>query len=219
MLIHLDEVWFSILYDEINKPYFKNIFKILSSKKKKIIYPEIHNIFRSLKLTKFNDVNVIMLGQDPYCEQCQANGIAFSVPIDTAIPSSLKNIYKELHDDTGITSFTAGDLTIWAKQGILLLNSILTTENKTPMAHTDIGWETLTDNIIKLLSNDKKKRIFVLLGQEALTKTKIINIEKNIIISAAHPSIKSAHKGFFGSRIFTKINLHLKLFGIKPINW
>ncbi|HFL8819370.1 MAG TPA: uracil-DNA glycosylase [Candidatus Azoamicus sp. OHIO2] len=221
MIIRFDKLWFFILYNEFKRPYFKNIFKVISfTKKQKIIYPTYNNIFKALKLTKFNTVAVVIVGQDPYCEPNQADGLAFSAQYTDIIPPSLKNIYTELNNDIGINmTNNNGNLIPWAKQGIFLLNSILTTEQNKPAAHVNIGWETFTDKLIKALSDNKRQIIFVLLGQYALTKLKIINVKKHIIITAAHPSIKSANKGFFESRIFSKINLHLKLLGVKMINW
>lgn len=220
MILKFDKYWFSIIYNEFEKPYFKALFKFLKKKKYSNIYPDKKHIFKSLQDINFKNVNVVFLGQDPYCEEGQANGLAFSVNNNKLLPGSLKNICKELNDDLDVQIKKNNiDLNYLSKQGILLLNSTLTVEKNKPNSHQEIGWQNLTDKIIKTLSTYRKNIIFVLLGKNAINKIKIINIDKNIIITASHPSPLSANKGFFKSRIFTKINLHLKLLGKNKIKW
>jgi len=188
-------------------------------KEKKIIYPFFDDIFYCFKVTPFDNVNVVILGQDPYCFEKQAHGLSFSVPEGIALPSSLKNIYKELNDDLGIPISNNGCLLNWSYQGVLLLNIALTVEKGKPGSHLDIGWEIFTDKVIKLLSESKKKIIFVLWGKHALSKQNLIDLKKNFIISSSHPSGKSSFISFFGSRPFSKINMHLKLMNESLINW
>lgn len=219
MILKFDKYWFSIIYNEFEKPYFKALFKFLN-KKYSNVYPEKKYIFKSLQDINFKNVNVVILGQDPYCEEGQATGLAFSVNNNNPLPGSLKNICKELNDDLDVRIKKNNiNLNYLSKQGILLLNSTLTVEKNKPNSHQEIGWQNLTDKIIKTLSTYRKNTIFVLLGKNAINKIKIINIDKNIIITASHPSPLSANKGFFKSRIFTKINLHLKLLGKNKIKW
>ncbi|HIH2763452.1 MAG TPA: uracil-DNA glycosylase [Candidatus Azoamicus sp.] len=160
-----------------------------------------------------------MLGQDPYCFEDQVDGLVFSVKTGKKIPPSLKNIYIELYNDLGITISNNGCLKPWAEQGVLLLNTILTVEKGKPGSHAHIGWEILTDFIIKTVSEKKTNTIFVLWGKYALSKKQLLNIKNDILIHSSHPSSFSAEKGFFGSRPFSKINMHLKLIGKTEINW
>lgn len=221
MFKNIEKSWHSRLLNEFNNKYFKNINAFLSNEKKqnKIIYPKEEDIFNFLKFTPINKIKVVIVGQDPYCLDKQANGLAFSVPKGIKIPSSLRNIYLELYTDLGIKISKNGCLEGWSKQGVILLNTILTVEKEKPGSHTGIGWEILTDNIIRAISNLKKNTIFVLWGQHALSKKNILNIKNDIIIHSSHPSVFSANKGFFGSRPFSKINMHLKLIGKEEINW
>lgn len=213
MLKKFDKIWFIIIYFEFKEKYFKKLIKLINIEyQNKIIYPNKHDILNFLRLTPFKNINTIIIGQDPYCKKGQAHGLAFSVRENIQIPGSLKNIFKELHNDIGVNNLNKhGNLNAWAKQGVFLLNSILTVEENNPGAHSKFGWEKFTDKIIQKLSNNKKKLIFVLLGKYASNKLELINIQKHITIITSHPSPMSANNGFLGSRIFSKVNINLKL--------
>lgn len=182
-------------------------------------FPKQELVFRALELTPIENVKVLILGQDPYHGENQANGLAFSVNKDIKLPPSLKNIYKELNSDLGMEIPTHGDLTSWAKQGVLLLNSILTVEKDKPASHRKLGWEEYTDSIIKQISKEKKNIIFILWGKYAESKRDLIDSKKHLIIISPHPSPFSARKGFFGSKPFSRTNAYLKQHGIKEIDW
>ena len=186
--------------------------------KEKIVYPPKIDILRALKLTDYNDVKVVILGQDPYHGENEANGLSFSVNEGIKLPPSLKNIYKELYDDLGITK-TTGDLTSWANQGVLLLNSVLTVLKDTPTSHSKIGWQEYTDAIIKKLNEREKPIVFILWGNYARSKKNLITNKRHYIIESPHPSPFSANSGFFGSRPFSKTNEFLKKNNIKEIEW
>jgi len=183
------------------------------------IYPPKEQIFRALKLTPFENIKVVILGQDPYHGEGQANGLAFSVNKGIKVPPSLRNIYKELESDLNIKSPLHGDLTSWAKQGVLLLNSVLTVEKDNPGSHKNIGWEEYTDSLIKEISDKKKNIVFILWGKYAESKKSLIDEKKHFIISSPHPSPFSARKGFFGSKPFSRTNSYLKIKGKKEIDW
>ena len=186
--------------------------------KEKIVYPPKRDILRALKLTDYNDVKVVILGQDPYHGENEANGLSFSVNEGIKLPPSLKNIYKELYDDLGITK-TTGDLTSWANQGVLLLNSVLTVLKDTPTSHSKIGWQEYTDAIIRKLNEREKTIVFILWGNYARSKKNLITNKRHYIIESPHPSPFSANSGFFGSRPFSKTNEFLKKNNIKEIEW
>ena len=186
--------------------------------KEKIVYPPKRDILRALKLTDYNDVKVVILGQDPYHGENEANGLSFSVNEGIKLPPSLKNIYKELYDDLGITK-TTGDLTSWANQGVLLLNSVLTVLKDTPTSHSKIGWQEYTDAIIKKLNEREKPIVFILWGNYARSKKNLITNKRHYIIESPHPSPFSVNSGFFGSRPFSKTNEFLKKNNIKEIEW
>lgn len=181
-------------------------------------YPSPDKIFEAFRFCDLKDTKVVILGQDPYHGPNQANGLAFSVNRDQKIPPSLKNIYKELKNDLNIEPPSHGDLTDWTKQGVLLLNTVLTVAEKKPGSHYEIGWEMLTDEIIKELSK-KGNIVFILWGNKAQTKKSLIDKNTNFIIEAPHPSPFSANKGFFGSKPFSKTNEYLKSIGKKEIDW
>ena len=183
-----------------------------------VIYPSSANIYNAFKKTSYDDVKVVILGQDPYHEEGQANGLAFSVNNGVKTPPSLKNIFKELQDDIGGELRTNPDLTDWAKQGVFLLNSSLTVIEGRPNSMADI-WNTFTDSIIKLLNSKEKPIIFVLWGKNARNKKKLIDTNKHFIIESAHPSPLSAYRGFFGSKPFSKVNEYLISTGQVPIDW
>lgn len=211
--------WDVVLKEEYEKNYFKNIAMFINKEyKEKIVYPPKRDILRALKLTDYNDVKVVILGQDPYHGQNEANGLSFSVNEGIKLPPSLKNIYKELYDDLGITK-TTGDLTSWANQGVLLLNSVLTVLKDTPTSHSKIGWQEYTDAIIKKLNEREKPIVFILWGNYARSKKNLITNKRHYIIESPHPSPFSANSGFFGSRPFSKTNEFLKKNNIKEIEW
>lgn len=211
--------WDAVLKEEYEKNYFKNIAMFINKEyKEKIVYPPKRDILRALKLTDYNDVKVVILGQDPYHGENEANGLSFSVNEGIKLPPSLKNIYKELYDDLGITK-TTGDLTSWANQGVLLLNSVLTVLKDTPTSHSKIGWQEYTDAIIKKLNEREKPIVFILWGNYARSKKNLITNKRHYIIESPHPSPFSANSGFFGSRPFSKTNEFLKKNNIKEIEW
>ena len=211
--------WDVVLKEEYEKNYFKNIAMFINKEyKEKIVYPPKRDILRALKLTDYNDVKVVILGQDPYHGENEANGLSFSVNEGIKLPPSLKNIYKELYDDLGITK-TTGDLTSWANQGVLLLNSVLTVLKDTPTSHSKIGWQEYTDAIIKKLNEREKPIVFILWGNYARSKKNLITNKRHYIIESTHPSPFSATSGFFGSRPFSKTNEFLKKNNIKEIEW
>ncbi len=211
--------WDVVLKEEYEKNYFKNIAMFINKEyKEKIVYPPKRDILRALKLTDYNDVKVVILGQDPYHGENEANGLSFSVNEGIKLPPSLKNIYKELYDDLGITK-TTGDLTSWANQGVLLLNSVLTVLKDTPTSHSKIGWQEYTDAIIKKLNEREKPIVFILWGNYARSKKNLITNKRHYIIESPHPSPFSANNGFFGSRPFSKTNEFLKKNNIKEIEW
>lgn len=211
--------WDIVLKEEYEKNYFKNIAMFINKEyKEKIVYPPKRDILRALKLTDYNDVKVVILGQDPYHGENEANGLSFSVNEGIKLPPSLKNIYKELYDDLGITK-TTGDLTSWANQGVLLLNSVLTVLKDTPTSHSKIGWQEYTDAIIKKLNEREKPIAFILWGNYARSKKNLITNKRHYIIESPHPSPFSANSGFFGSRPFSKTNEFLKKNNIKEIEW
>ena len=209
--------WDEILKEEFKKDYFVNIEKQLE-KTNKIIYPKKENIFRALKLTDYNDVKVVILGQDPYHGENEANGLCFSVNKDVKIPPSLRNIFKELKEDLNIERDNT-DLSDWALQGILLLNTILTVEKDKPFSHKNLGWNYFTDNIINKINQKKESVIFVLWGNAAREKKKLITNKNHIIIESAHPSPLSYTRGFKNSKPFSKINKILKEQNKKEIKW
>lgn len=211
--------WDVVLKEEYEKNYFKNTAMFINKEyKEKIVYPPKRDILRALKLTDYNDVKVVILGQDPYHGENEANGLSFSVNEGIKLPPSLKNIYKELYDDLGITK-TTGDLTSWANQGVLLLNSVLTVLKDTPTSHSKIGWQEYTDAIIKKLNEREKPIVFILWGNYARSKKNLITNKRHYIIESPHPSPFSANSGFFGSRPFSKTNEFLKKNNIKEIEW
>ncbi len=219
--INLESSWLKILNDEFEKPYMKNLSIFLNSEKKKnkIIYPSGSKIFNALNLTPFTSVKVIILGQDPYHGQNQANGLSFSVEIGNKIPPSLQNIFKELYSDLNIYPSQHGDLSNWAKQGVLLLNTILTVEASKPSSHSNKGWEIFTDKILHSLSSLKDNLVFILWGKKAQEKISLIDESKHKILKSTHPSPYSANNGFFGSQPFSKTNFFLESKNIDKINW
>lgn len=185
----------------------------------KAIYPKEENVFQALKLTPLEEVRVVILGQDPYHGENQAQGLAFSVPDDQKLPPSLRNIFKELGDDLGIPSPKKGDLTSWAKQGVLLLNTVLTVEAGKAGSHHNRGWEAFTDEVLKAVNKEKKNVVFILWGSPAQKKASLIDESRNLILRSAHPSPLSSYRGFFGSKPFSKTNEYLRSHGLREIRW
>jgi len=185
----------------------------------KTIYPEKNNIFNALKLTEYKDVKVVIVGQDPYHGEGEAHGLSFSVQDGIKIPPSLQNIYKELESDLGISPYTNGDLTRWAKEGVLLLNAVLTVVKDSPASHKNFGWERLTDYIIKVINEKDDPVVFILWGNFAKEKSKYITNKKHLILTSPHPSPFSARSGFFGSKPFSKANQFLEQNKLSKINW
>lgn len=213
-----DDSWNDFFVSQKN--HLKKIDAQLSFRSKtENIFPRAENIFRAFQMTNPQKISVVILGQDPYHGDGEAMGLSFSVPQNVKIPPSLKNIFKELSKDLEIKTPNTGDLTNWAKQNVLLLNSILTVAKDSPASHSKIGWENLTDNLISYLSKIPNEKVFVLWGNFAQSKKKLIDENRHKIIQSPHPSPLSANKGFFGSRPFSQINNFLKSKNQKGINW
>jgi uracil-DNA glycosylase len=212
--------WSNYLSQEKEKDYFVSLYSFLNSRNNNEIYPPRSEWFKAFKHSSFNSTKVIILGQDPYHGDGQAEGLSFSVPKDIVIPPSLRNIHKELEsNNVNFTSPGHGNLVTWANQGVLLLNSVLTVEKKSPAAHANRGWEFFTDHVISVLSENKKNLVFILWGAYAQKKSELIDSTKHLILCAPHPSPFSAHKGFFGSQHFLKTNEYLESTNQKPIDW
>ena len=212
--------WDKILEDEFKKEYFiKLINDVRKEYKTKTIFPRKDQVFNAFRYTPYKNVKVVILGQDPYHGVGEAEGLSFSVPLDIRKPPSLVNIFKELHDDLGCSIPNHGSLHSWAREGVLLLNAVLTVVKDHAASHQGLGWETFTDNVIKLINEKNEPVVFILWGRYARSKKKLITNPKHLIIESAHPSPLSAYNGFFGSRPFSKTNKYLESQGIKPINW
>ena len=212
--------WDEVLKIIWNSNGFKKFYNnIMEEYNTKIIYPPKNYIFNALKLTSFKDTKVVIVGQDPYHAEHQAHGLSFSVQKGVKLPPSLQNIYKELETDLGIKPRVDGDLTNWAKQGVLLLNAVLTVEKGHAGSHRNMGWELLTDYIIKVLNTKDTPVVFILWGNFAKEKAKLITNPMHYIIMSPHPSPFSAYSGFFGSRPFSKANNYLTTHGLTPIDW
>lgn len=211
--------WDIILKDQFESEYFKKLDSFIEEEyKNKAIYPLKENIFNALKHTGYNDIKVVILGQDPYHGEGEAQGLSFSIPNDIKITPSLRNIFKELKNDLNIERNNT-DLTDWADQGILLLNALLTVEKDTPLAHKDKGWETFTDEIIRRINEKEEAVVFILWGNFARSKKKLITNKNHFIIESAHPSPLSASRGFFGSKPFSKTNSYLNSINKESIRW
>jgi uracil-DNA glycosylase len=221
MDVKIDPSWKDVLQEEFKKPYFSEIVAFLKKEKLagKTIYPAGPNIFNAFNYTSFDKVKVVILGQDPYHNPGQAHGLCFSVPEKVSPPPSLINIFKELHEDLGIDIPNSGNLEKWAKQGVLLLNAALTVEAHDPMSHSKIGWHYFTDDVIRIISEQKENVVFILWGGFAKSKQALIDKSKHLILTAAHPSPLSAYNGFFGCHHFSKANQWLQEKGLKPIDW
>ena len=212
--------WDEVLGEEFDKPYYQELRSFLDSEyKNRMVYPLPQYIYTALRLTPYKDVKVVILGQDPYHEPGQAHGLAFSVNKGIEIPPSLVNIYKELHDDLGCSIPNHGCLTEWAKQGVLLLNAVLTVQAHRANSHKGRGWEQLTDTIIQKVNEKEEPVVFILWGSNARSKRQFITSQKHLVLESVHPSPLSAYNGFFGSRPFSKTNRFLEENGIQPIDW
>lgn len=215
----INKKWDIVLQDELKKDYFRKLGIFVKQEyKHKMIFPPYQNIFDALRFTDYDDVKIVILGQDPYHGLGEAHGLSFSVKEGIKMPPSLQNIFKELYDDIGIKR-NKSDLTDWAKEGVLLLNSIMTVEKDKPLSHKEKGWEFFTDTVISKLNERKDPVIFVLWGGFARSKKVLITNKQHKIIEAAHPSPLSAYRGFFGSKPFSKINNYLKDMGKEEIKW
>lgn len=212
--------WFELLKNELNSKEFKELQTFLNNEYATYkIYPESKNVFNALNLVKYDDVKVVIIGQDPYHQPHQAHGLCFSVLEGTKLPPSLQNIFKEIEDETGKKPNTNGNLTSWAKQGVLLLNSVLTVRESCPNSHKNKGWELITSKIIKLLSERKDPVIFLLWGANAIQLGKDIDRSRHYVLTCAHPSPLSAYNGFFGCGHFNKTNEILRKLGKTEIDW
>ena len=218
--IKMNEDWKEFLKDEFTKAYFLELKKryIEALKEKKVIYPPANLTFNAFNLTPLNSLKIILLGQDPYHQPYQAMGLSFSVPSGIKLPPSLLNIYKELNSDLNLAVSKNGDLSTWAKQGVLLLNSILSVEANKPASHSSWGWQEFTDRVIEKLSNEKTGLIFMLWGNYAKSKKILIDTNKHFILEAAHPS-PLARSGFLGCKHFSKANELLRKLGKEEIDW
>lgn len=212
--------WAPLLEREFKESYYLRLRQILKEEyQNKVIYPDRHDIFNALHFTSFEDTKVVIIGQDPYHGPGQAHGLSFSVKPGVSIPPSLKNIYKELHDDIGCEIPNHGSLTEWTKQGVLLLNAVLTVQAGKPNSHKGLGWEKFTDRIIEILNERKTPVVFILWGRFAQQKQQLITSPRHFIIKSPHPSPFSANSGFFGSKPFSRTNEFLRQTGEKEIDW
>ncbi|GKX68081.1 uracil-DNA glycosylase [Inconstantimicrobium mannanitabidum] len=220
MSINIHTDWLDLLNDEFSKEYYTKLRSFLANEyKHNAVYPNMYNIFQALNLTPYSEVKVVILGQDPYHGENQAHGLSFSVSPGVKIPPSLVNIYKELHTDLGCYIPNNGFLKKWAEQGVLLLNTSLTVRAGEANSHKNIGWEKFTDKIIELLNERKDPVVFILWGNNAISKEKIITNPIHYIIKSVHPSPLSASRGFFGSKPFSKTNKFLESINKPPIDW
>ena len=219
-MVEFNNKWDDVLSGEFSKDYYINLRKFLIDEyENKKVYPDMNNIFNALKLTSFEDVKVVILGQDPYHGENQAHGLAFSVNKGIKIPPSLLNIYKELQNDLGCYIPNNGYLVSWAEQGVLLLNTVLTVREGEPNSHKNKGWEIFTDKVISKLNEREDPIIFILWGNNAKEKLKLITNKNHFILTAPHPSPLSASRGFFGCKHFSKVNEILRSLNKKEIDW
>ena len=219
-MVNFGNDWDEILKDEFDKPYYKKLRAFLKEEySKNVIYPDMNDIFNALKMSSFENTKVVIIGQDPYHGPNQAHGLCFSVKRPVEPPPSLKNIFKEIKSDLGIDNTEHGDLTRWANQGVLLLNTVLTVRQASPNSHKGMGWETFTDRVIFELNRKKTPVVFLLWGANAKNKAKIITNEVHKKLETVHPSPLSAYGGFFGSKHFSKCNEILESTNQTPIDW
>ena len=212
--------WDAVLKEEYEKNYFKNIAMFINKEyKEKIVYPPKRDILRALKLTDYNDVKVVILGQDPYHGPGQAQGYSFSVPSNFPLPPSLQNMYKELENEYQTPVHRTGDLTDWAKQGVLLMNTILTVEEHKPLSHQDKGWQNFTNEALRWINEKDGPVVFLLWGSKAIQAKKLLTNPKHLILTSPHPSPLSAYRGFFGNNHFKLANEYLIKNNETPIQW
>ena len=220
MEIRIEESWKRELAEEWEKDYFVRLTQFVREEyATKQIFPPGRQIFAAFNSTPFHDVKVVILGQDPYHDVGQANGLCFSVNDGIQFPPSLRNIFQEIHNDVGSPIPQSGDLTRWAKQGVLLLNATLTVEAHKAASHQRQGWEQFTDEVISHLSNHRQNLVFILWGSYAISKRSLIDPDKHLILTSVHPSPLSAYRGFFGNKHFSKANNYLVEHGKTPITW
>lgn len=220
MDVKIEESWKKELHDEWSKDYFVRLTNFVRNEyATKQIFPPGRQIFAAFNATPFNEVKVVILGQDPYHDVGQANGLCFSVNDGIQFPPSLRNIFQEIHNDIGSPIPQSGDLTRWAKQGVLLLNATLTVEAHKAASHQRQGWEQFTDEVISHLSNHQQNLVFILWGSYAISKRSLIDPDKHLILTSVHPSPLSAYRGFFGNKHFSKTNNYLVEHGKTPITW
>lgn len=220
MTIPVENDWLPILQEQMRTTSYQSLEQFLAQEyQEAIIYPEIQHIWQAFEWTPYNKVKVVILGQDPYHGPHQAHGLSFSVLPNVKIPPSLVNIYKELESDLGIPPASHGYLEAWAKQGVLLLNTVLTVQKGQAHSHKGKGWEELTNAVIKKLSDRNQPMVFILWGTPSIKKRALINETKHVVLTSVHPSPLSAYRGFFGSKPFSKANEALTKFGEQPINW
>ncbi len=218
--VKIEDSWKKALSEEFKKPYFKALSLFVREEYLKgSIYPNPKDVFRAFDLCPFQKARVVILGQDPYHGEKQANGLSFAVHDGVRIPPSLQNIFKEIRSDLGIVPVTNGDLSRWAKQGVLLLNATLTVRASLPGSHQNKGWEEFTDAVIKKLSDEKENLVFILWGNYAKQKGVHIDRKRHFVIESPHPSPFSAHNGFFGSKPFSKTNGYLREHGEREVDW
>lgn len=219
-MVNIGNEWDGILKGEFEKEYYLKLREFLKYEYSHYdVYPNMHDIFNSLKYTSYNSVKAVILGQDPYHEPGQAHGLCFSVKKGTPLPPSLQNIYKELYSDLGIPPAKHGELISWAQNGVLMMNTVLTVRRGQANSHKNHGWEIFTDRVIELLNRREKPIVFILWGGNARSKTKLITNPNHFILQSAHPSPLSAYNGFFGNKHFSKTNEFLVDHGIEPIDW
>ena len=212
--------WLDEIQGEFKKPYYKELYQFVRDEySKTVIYPPADDIFNAMHFTPLSKVKVLLLGQDPYHGNGQAHGLCFSVKPDVEIPPSLVNIYKELEDDLGCYIPNNGNLEKWAKQGVLLLNTVLTVRAHQANSHRGIGWEQFTDAAIRILDQEDRPIVFLLWGRPAQMKASMLHNPKHLILEAPHPSPLSAYRGFFGCKHFSKANEFLKANGVEPVDW
>ena len=219
-MVKFNNEWDELLADEFKKPYYLELRQFLKKEYgSRTIYPDMYHIFNALQSTSYSDVKVVILGQDPYHGPGQAHGLCFSVQPGVQPPPSLVNIFRELHDDVGIPVPKTGCLTPWTKQGVLLLNTVLTVRQGQPNSHKGMGWENFTDRVIELLDKRETPMVFMLWGANAGAKTALLHNPKHLVLKTVHPSPLSAHRGFFGCRHFSRANAFLAENGMTPVDW
>lgn len=219
--LSLKDTWNKFLGEEFTKTYMKELFSFLDDevRKGKEIYPPIKDTLKAFEETPFENVKIVIIGQDPYHGEGQAHGLSFSVPDGIKLPPSLRNIYKEINEDLGCSLGDSGNLTYWAKQGVLLLNTVLTVEKSKAASHQKKGWEVFTDRVVDVLNESSEGLVFILWGGHARKKGKNIDRDKHLVLEGHHPSPLSAYRGFFGCQHFSKANQYLKESGKEPITY